>query len=158
MSETALLLSRKAAEVLAERGIEQPRLDAELILAHVLGISRLQLYLQHDRPLTDEELVRFRALIRRRLKHEPVQYLVGTAHFRHIELAVDPRVLIPRPETEVLVGCVLDWAWGVVGESQGAHGILPRRTPGRWRPTAGQRDSGTAGTATTARRRDSGRA
>ena len=146
MSETALVLSRKAAEVLAERGIEQSRLDAELILAHVLGISRLQLYLQHDRPLTDEELVRFRALIRRRLKREPVQYLTGAAHFRHLELAVDPRVLIPRPETEELVGHVLDWAWAKVGgrpsrraQAQAEAGPLAQ---GDDSGTAGQRDGG----------------
>ncbi len=115
MAETALLLSRKAADVLAERGIEEARLDAELLLAHVLGVSRLQLYLQFDRPLTDEELARFRALVRRRLRREPVQYITGVAHFRELELHVDPRVLIPRPETEELVGRVLDWAWAQVG-------------------------------------------
>ena len=115
MRETALDLSRKAAEVFAARGIEQPRLDAELLLAHTLGVSRLQLYLQHDRPISDEELARFRAAVRRRLKREPVQYIVGTAHFRELELAVDARVLIPRPETEELVGHVLEWAWARVG-------------------------------------------
>jgi release factor glutamine methyltransferase len=103
-------LSRKAAGVLAERGFENPRLEAELLLAGILGIRRLDLYLQHDRPLTAEELERFRGAVRRRLKHEPLQYVLGTAAFRQLELAVDPRVLIPRPETEVLVGLVLAWA------------------------------------------------
>jgi release factor glutamine methyltransferase len=105
-------LSRKAAAVLAERGFENARLDAELLLAGVLGVRRLDLYLQHDRPLTPEELERFRACVRRRLRHEPLQYILGRAAFRQLELAVDPRVLIPRPETEVLVGAVLAWAAG----------------------------------------------
>jgi release factor glutamine methyltransferase len=103
-------LSRKAAGVFAERGFDNPRLEAELLLAGILGIRRLDLYLQHDRPLTADELGRYRDAVRRRLKHEPLQYVLGTAAFRQLELAVDSRVLIPRPETEVLVGLVLDWA------------------------------------------------
>jgi release factor glutamine methyltransferase len=122
VAETALLLARKAADLFAERAIEQPRLDAELLLAHVLRITRLQLYLQHDRPVHDQELATFRALVRRRLRHEPVQYIVGSAHFRELELAVDARVLIPRPETEELVGHVLDWAWALVGGKPRRHG------------------------------------
>ncbi|MGH7464979.1 MAG: peptide chain release factor N(5)-glutamine methyltransferase [Longimicrobiales bacterium] len=103
-------VSRKAAAVFEERGFEQARLDAELLLAGVLGVKRLDLYLQHDRPLSPAELERYRGAVRRRLKREPVQYILGTAIFRHLELHVDPRVLIPRPETELLVGAVLDWA------------------------------------------------
>ncbi len=134
MAETALLLARKAADLFAERAIEQPRLDAELLLAHVLRLSRLQLYLQFDRPVEDDELATFRALVRRRLRREPVQYIVGSAHFRELELAVDARVLIPRPETEELVGHVLDWAWALVG---GRPGKRLRAEPaegamGRW--------------------------
>ncbi|HSJ25881.1 MAG TPA: peptide chain release factor N(5)-glutamine methyltransferase [Longimicrobiales bacterium] len=108
--ERVLELSRKAAGVFEERGFENPRLEAELLLAGVLGMRRLDLYLQHDRPLSPDELDRYRGAVRRRLKHEPLQYVLGTAAFRHLELAVDRRVLIPRPETEVLVGLVLDWA------------------------------------------------
>jgi release factor glutamine methyltransferase len=107
--EHALELTRKAAAVLAERGITNARLEAELLLAGLLGMKRLDLYLQHDRPVDERELARFRALIRRRLKHEPLQYILGTAAFRQLELHVDARVLIPRPETEVLVGAVLQW-------------------------------------------------
>jgi release factor glutamine methyltransferase len=103
-------LTRKASGVFADRGFDNPRLEAELLLAGVLGIKRLDLYLQHDRPVTEEELERYRSAVRRRLKHEPLQYVLGTAAFRHLELAVDRRVLIPRPETEVLVGAVLEWA------------------------------------------------
>jgi release factor glutamine methyltransferase len=117
VAERVLELSRKAAAVLAERGFDNARLEAELLLAGVLGIRRLDLYLQHDRPVHGGELERFRAWVRRRLKHEPLQYITGTAAFRKLELQVDPRVLIPRPETEVLVGEVLRWAtsrqaWG----------------------------------------------
>lgn len=108
--ERVLDVARKAAGVFQERGLEQPRLDAELLLAGVLGLKRLDLYLQHDRPLTDTELERYRSAVRRRLKREPVQYILGTAAFRTLELQVDRRVLIPRPETEILVGEVLKWA------------------------------------------------
>jgi release factor glutamine methyltransferase len=117
--ECALDVTRKAATVLSERGVEQARLDAELLLAGVLGLKRLDLYLQHDRPLTDDELARYRAAVRRRLRREPLQYILGSAAFRQLELTVDARVLIPRPETEQLVGAVLDWSlrrsvWGTV--------------------------------------------
>jgi release factor glutamine methyltransferase len=108
--ETALPLAQKAAQLFAERGFEHPRLEAELLLAHVLQIKRLDIYLQFERPLTNQELETFRTLVRRRLKHEPLQYIVGTAAFRQLELQVDARVLIPRPETEVLVGCAIQWA------------------------------------------------
>jgi release factor glutamine methyltransferase len=117
--ERVLEVSRKAAGVLQERGLEQPRLDAELLLAGVLGVKRLDLYLQHDRPLTPDELARYRAAVRRRLRREPLQYILGTAPFRHLELHVDPRVLIPRPETELLAGEVLAWA-----TSHGRHGAV----------------------------------
>ena len=110
MMETALPLAQKAAQLFAERGFESARLEAELLLAHVLQIKRLDLYLQFERPLTSAELESFRTVVRRRLKHEPLQYIVGTAAFRQLELQVDPRVLIPRPETEVLAGCAIAWA------------------------------------------------
>jgi len=110
-----LELARKAAALLGERGFSQARLEAELLLAGVLGVERLQLYLQFDRPVSVEELERYRGSVRRRLKHEPVQYIVGEAAFRHLKLRVDRRVLIPRPETEVLVGEVLRWAAGRPG-------------------------------------------
>jgi release factor glutamine methyltransferase len=108
--ETALPLAQKAAQLFAERGLENARLEAELLLAHVLHIKRLDLYLQFERPLTHAELETFRTLVRRRLKREPLQYIVGTAAFRHLELLVDARALIPRPETEVLAGSAISWA------------------------------------------------
>ena len=107
--ETALSLAGKATRHLAERGIENARLESELMLAAVLGLKRLDLYLQYDRPINEHELERFRTFVRRRLKREPLQYVLGHAAFRRLELQVDRRVLIPRPETEVLAGEVIDW-------------------------------------------------
>ncbi len=109
---TVLRLMRWSGEYLEARGVERGRLDAEHLLGHALGIARLQLYLQFDRPLEREELDRFRPLLRRRAQREPLQYILGRAAFRELDLGVDPRVLVPRPETEVLVEEVLQWARG----------------------------------------------
>ena len=97
------------AGFLERKGSSSPRLDAELLLAHTLGLERIQLYAQHDRPVTAPELDAYRELVARRAAHEPVAYLLGRASFRYLELEVDPHVLIPRPETEELVEAVLDW-------------------------------------------------
>lgn len=109
---TVLRLIRWSADYLSEKGVESARLDAEHLLAHALGTSRLQLYLQFDRPLTPDELDLFRPFLRRRAAREPLQYIVGRAAFRELELRTDARALIPRPETEVLVEKVLEWARG----------------------------------------------
>ncbi len=106
-----------SAEYLTEKGVEAGRLDAEWLLSTALGVDRLQLYLQYDRPLSSEEREAFKPLLRRRARREPLQYIIGRAAFRQLELKTDPRVLIPRPETEVLVQEVLDWA------SAGAGGV-----------------------------------
>lgn len=92
---------------LKERGIPAPRLDAELLLAFVLGCERIQLFMEPGRPLTDDERTRYRALIQRRGDHEPVAYLVGSTGFWDIEVAVDRRALIPRPDTEKIIEVVL---------------------------------------------------
>ena len=115
MTDRPLELTRLAAEHLGAKGVETPRLDAELLLAHVLGVDRLDLYLQFERPLTPEEVGAYRETIRRRGRREPLQYITGRAAFRELELAVDPRVLIPRPETEILVGAVLARVRGRAG-------------------------------------------
>jgi release factor glutamine methyltransferase len=94
---------RRATDHLATHGIDTPRLDAELLLAHALGLSRLQLYTEHDRPLTDAERSLARDLVRRRAAREPVAYILGEWGFRRLTLRVDRRALVPRPETEVLV-------------------------------------------------------
>lgn len=106
---TVLSLILWSADYLAEKGVEHGRLDAEHLLAHALGTTRLQLYLQFDRPVNAGELAVFKPLLLRRAKREPLQYVIGRAAFRELELAVDRRVLIPRPETEVLVDVVLEW-------------------------------------------------
>jgi release factor glutamine methyltransferase len=92
---------------LRDRGFESPRLNGELLLAGTLGLKRLDLYLQFDRPLTPDELAEYRSRLRRRAKREPLQYIEGEAAFRDLRLRVDPRVLIPRSETELLVDEVL---------------------------------------------------
>src|SRR6056297_1219960 len=89
---------------LAEKGIDDsPRLDAELMLAHALETNRMDLYVQFDRPLADEELTAYKALIKRRSNGEPVAYIVGERGFWTIDLKCDGRALVPRPETEVVV-------------------------------------------------------
>ena len=92
----------------ASKGLENARLQAELLLAAVLGVKRLDLYLQFERPLHRSEVDRYREYVRQRLRRVPVQYITGVAAFRHLELAVTPAVLIPRPETEVLVEVALE--------------------------------------------------
>lgn len=96
-------LIRVTAEFFAEKGIESPRLDAELLLAHVLDCNRLKLYLDHDRPVVPAELDRFRALVRERGRRVPLQLLVGEVEILEHEFLVRPGVFIPRPETEVLI-------------------------------------------------------
>lgn len=112
---TVMELVAWTADWLKEKGFHNPRLNAELLLAGTLGVKRLDLYLQFDRPLRADELAEFKARLLRRAKREPLQYIEGTAAFRDLVLRVDRRVLIPRPETEVLVQSVLDWAEGREG-------------------------------------------
>jgi release factor glutamine methyltransferase len=92
----------------AGKGVDAPRLTAELLLAHALGCDRVRLYLDFDKPLGDPELGRYRELVRRRAAGEPTAYLTGTREFFGHRLAVDPRVLIPRPETELLAELALE--------------------------------------------------
>ena len=94
---------RRSAEHLAAKGSETPRLDAELLLAHALGLTRVELYTQFDRPLDADELAVCRELVARRARREPVAYIIGEWGFRRLSLKVDARALVPRPETEVVV-------------------------------------------------------
>jgi release factor glutamine methyltransferase len=87
--------------------VPSARLDVEHLLAHVMDTERLQLYLRFEQPVTPVELSRFRPLLLERARRKPLQYILGRASFRDLELVVDPRVLIPRPETEELVEVVL---------------------------------------------------
>ena len=106
--ETIQTLLQKATTFFEEKSIGEPKLSAEHLMAHALGVKRLQMFLRFDQPLRDDELERFRAMVRRRLKHEPVQYIVGTTEFYGLEFTVSPAVLIPRPETEHLIDTFLD--------------------------------------------------
>jgi release factor glutamine methyltransferase len=109
---------------LGAAGCETPRLDAEVLLAHVLGVDRTALFLDPGRALDPEQAGAFRDLVLRRREREPVSHLVGLRGFRHLELAVDARVLTPRPETEHLVEAVLALPRGArvvdVGTGSGA--------------------------------------
>ena len=105
---TPLRLLEWTTRRFADAAIDSPRLAAQILLAHALGIDRVQLYVQHDKPLGPEELGRYRDLVRRRLAGEPVAYLTGRQEFWSLPLAVDPRVLVPRRDTETLVEVVLD--------------------------------------------------
>lgn len=104
---TVMDVIRASGEYLDGKGLEHGRLDAEHLLAHVLGLGRLHLYLDFDRPLTPAERGRFKPLLRRRAAREPLQYILGTAPFRDLILNVDRRVAIPRPETEYLIDILL---------------------------------------------------
>jgi len=101
---TILDLIRWTDERFQREGLATPRLDAEILLAETLGVDRVGLYTHFDQPLQPGELARFKKLIQRRLHREPVAYIVGKREFWSLPFIVTPDVLIPRPETEVLVG------------------------------------------------------
>ncbi|MEN6441806.1 MAG: peptide chain release factor N(5)-glutamine methyltransferase [Syntrophobacter sp.] len=107
---TILKVLQWTAGYFGGKGIEQPRADAEVLLAHLLGVERIQLYLNYDKPLAPEELARFREFVRRRAASEPTQYILGKQEFWSLEFEVTPDVLIPRPETEIIVEKVLELA------------------------------------------------
>lgn len=131
VSWTILELLRWSAHYFQEKAVAEPRASAEVLLAHALNLSRLDLYLRHDQPLTPEELARFKALVVRRRGGEPVAYITGHKEFWSLTFRVTPGVLIPRPETEFLVDGALqaarepdfpkEGAWGLeVGVGSGA--------------------------------------
>lgn len=92
-----------------QKQLDAPRLSAELLLSHVLGVPRIRLYTDYERELNEADLARFRDLVKRAAQQEPIGYLTGRAHFFSLELEVGPGVLIPRPETETLVENVLQF-------------------------------------------------
>ena len=100
-------LMKFSIDHLQRHGFDEARLTVELLLSHALQCQRIDLYTRFDQPLKKEELKRFRSLYERRLRHEPVQYIVGSAGFMGMQFQVDRRVLIPRPETETLIEQVL---------------------------------------------------
>jgi release factor glutamine methyltransferase len=104
---TTLKLLEWTQGYFAQKGVDAPRLTAELLLAHALGCDRVRLYLDFDKPLGDPELATYRELVRRRAEREPTAYLLGAREFYGRRFAVDPHVLVPRPETELVLEAAL---------------------------------------------------
>ena len=105
MSEpwTSLKLIQWTAGHFEKKGIPNPRLDAELLLAHVLKCQRVDLYTGFEKSISEKHLAEFKSLIERRARREPLQYIIGETEFWGLKIKVTPDVLIPRPETELLV-------------------------------------------------------
>ena len=112
---TVLEAINKGAEFLTRKGIESPRLQSELLLAHILNLPRLRLYLQFERQISEAQANEFREMLVRRGNHEPLQHIVGATSFCGMPIIVTPAVLIPRPETEVLA----EQAWTFLNSIQG---------------------------------------
>jgi release factor glutamine methyltransferase len=104
---TVLEIIKRTTDFLGKKDVEAPRRDAELLIGHALGLKRMALYLQFERPLTETELEKIRPLVKRRGNREPLQYITGEVEFGGLKLKVDRRALIPRPETEYLLELVL---------------------------------------------------
>jgi release factor glutamine methyltransferase len=100
-------LLKVTTDYLEKKEIESPRLSAEILLAHQLEIDRIKLYLRFDQPLHEKEVSGYRSLIKRRLSREPIQYITGVQEFWSMDFRVGPQVMVPRPETELLVEHVL---------------------------------------------------
>ncbi len=134
---TILKVIQWTTDYFRRRGIDQPRSNAEVLLAHVLGTARLKLYLHHDQPLTPQELALYRDIIRRRAAFEPTQYITGRQEFWSLEFEVTSSVLIPRPETELLVEKAVEFLDGRpgrlldLGTGSGAVAVsIARECPG----------------------------
>ena len=106
---TVLEVIQRSTEFLTQKGVDSPRLQTELLLAHVLKQPRMQLYLNFERVLSPVELDALRSLVKRRSQREPLQHIVGSTSFCGLEVAVTPAVLVPRPETELLAE--LGWSF-----------------------------------------------
>lgn len=120
--ENILSILNKTSDFLQKYGVPNAKLDAQLLLAHGLGLKRMDLFLNFDRPLSEKELGILRQMVARRAKREPLQHIVGSVSFRGHEIKCDKRALIPRQETEIMLdlfGCC----------SKGSHGELPLQQP-----------------------------
>ncbi|MEK7707991.1 MAG: peptide chain release factor N(5)-glutamine methyltransferase, partial [Verrucomicrobiota bacterium] len=143
---TVLEVIQKSAEFLAKKGVESPRLQTELLLAHLLKMPRMKLYLNFERTLSPVELDALRELIKRRGQREPLQQIVGSTSFCGLEIAVNRNVLVPRPETELLA----ELGWQFLSSHEGRAGSpLPAAPPpanvgahGVTRPTSTALDFG----------------
>ena len=147
-SWTILEILRWTTEYFRTKGVSEPRASAEVLLAHILGVSRLDLYLRYDQPLNPEELARFKTLVLRRRAGEPVAYLTGHREFWSLDIHVTPAVLIPRPETETLVAAALEVVKGFGGNDFGRGGqgqaapALTKNSPKPPPPTPYREDVG----------------
>lgn len=105
---TLLEIINYSAKLLAEKNIKDARLNIELMFCEILNCERIKLYLDFDKPLSQEEISKFKIMLRRRLNYEPLQYILGYTHFYGYKILLDRNVLIPRQETEILVEKVLE--------------------------------------------------
>jgi release factor glutamine methyltransferase len=121
---TVLDVIQRSSEFLARHGVQSPRLQIELLLAHVLPMPRMKLYLNFERSLTEAELETLRRLVKRRAAREPLQHIVGSTSFCGFEMAVNRDVLVPRPETELLA----EEAWEFLGCLEGKS-VRPHSNP-----------------------------
>ena len=121
---TVLEVIQRSTEFLKNKGVDSPRLQTELLLAHLLSMPRMQLYLNFERSLSQSELDNFRELIKRRSQREPLQHIVGSTSFCGLELAVNRNVLIPRPETELLA----EQGWKFLNSLTPPHSPPPSTT------------------------------
>lgn len=140
-SWTVLKLLRWTADYFNGRGIDSPRLDAELLLADLLQMDRVGLYLNYERPLKNGELAAFRERVRRRAGREPLAYILGHTEFWSLPLKVSPEVLIPRPDTELLIEEALKRLNGPVrildvGTGSGALAVALAHERPEWQVTA----------------------
>jgi release factor glutamine methyltransferase len=119
---TVLEVIQRSGDFLNERGVESSRLQVELLLAHLLQVPRLKLYLNFNRVLTESELAEARRLVQRRGRREPLQHILGSASFCGLEMAVNRRVLVPRPETELLA----EQAWTFAEKLNRERGTSPK--------------------------------
>ena len=126
---TVLEAIQKSADFLAKKGTESPRLQIELLLAHLLKLPRMKLYLNFERALTPAEVDALRELVRRRGQREPLQHIVGSTSFCGLEIAVNRHALVPRPETELLAELgwqFLDWEGRRVSDPNSNSGTATR--------------------------------
>lgn len=115
---TVVEVIQRGSEFLTQKGIESPRLQMELMLAHLLQLPRLNLYLNFDRTITEAEAEALRKMVKRRSLHEPLQHILGSVCFCGLDFAVNSHVLVPRPETELLAEATWEAARRLVGAQQ----------------------------------------
>src|SRR5438477_2628749 len=118
---TVLEVIQRSTEFLAKKGVDSPRLQTELLLAHLLRLPRMQLYLNFDRALNPDEINGMRERVKRRGQREPLQHIIGSTSFCGLEIAVNRQVLIPRPETELLA----EYGWQFLARLSTLNPQLP---------------------------------